>query len=440
MMSNNKYKLIEIFKSAVKEVDPYILIKRKMRVDSSYLIIDDNNGYYKTNLNDYSKIIVIAIGKAASKMARGVEDIFYDIDFKGLVVTKYGYIEDLKRFEIVEAGHPIPDENSIKAAQKVISLLKTADDKTLVITLISGGGSALLASVVEGFTLTDKQNITKKLLESGATIDEINCVRKHLSKLKGGGFLKYLNSAESVNLILSDVIGDKLDTIASGLTYFDSTTFSDAIAILKKYNIYDDKVLSYFQKGVLGLVDETLKEKDISVLRLTNIIIGSNHHALLGAKKKAEEFGLKPMIFTDELFGEAREVAKVLLAIARGFKKFHSGYNCLIFGGETTVTIKGTGIGGRNQEMALSFLSEMNENDKGIYFLSAGTDGNDGPTDAAGAIASYEILKVAKDYGINPLDYLENNDSHNFFKKVDGLVITGPTNTNVCDVQVVILE
>ncbi|UOD33820.1 glycerate kinase [Deferribacteraceae bacterium V6Fe1] len=437
---SNLENLTEIFKSAVREVDPFYLIKSKVRVDSSTLFIDDITNSYAINLNSYSKIIVIGIGKASAKMAKAIESIFVNIEYKGLVVTKYGHVENLQRFEMIEAGHPIPDEKSIEAAEKIISLLQNADKGTLVITLISGGGSSLVAAPVAGFTLLDKQNITKILLESGATIGEINCVRKHLSKLKGGGFLKYLNGAESVNLILSDVIGDNLDTIASGLTYFDNTTFGDAIAICKKYGISDEKVLSYFKKGMAGQVKETLKENDIEKIKLKNIIIGSNYHALMGAKKKAEELGLKPFVFTDELFGEAKEVAKSILAIARGFKKFYKEYNCLIFGGETTVTIKGNGKGGRNQEMALSFLNEMNELDRGIYFLSAGTDGNDGPTDVAGAVASYEILKKANDYGINPFDYLENNDAYNFFKKVDAFVKTGPTNTNVCDVQIVILE
>jgi len=437
---NNLDNLKKIFENAVKEVDPYYLVKSKLRVDSSTLFINDINNSYKIGLSVYNRIIVIGIGKASAKMAKGIESIFVDMDFTGLVVTKYGHVEDLKRFEMIEAGHPIPDEKSIEAAEKIISLLENADEKTLVITLISGGGSSLVAAPVEGFNLLDKQNITKMLLDSGATIGEINCVRKHLSKLKGGGILKHLNGAESVNLILSDVIGDRLDTIASGFTYFDNTTFGDAIAICKKFGIYDKNVLSYFERGAAGQVEETLKEQDLKNIRVKNVIIGSNYHALAGAKKKAEELRLKPFIFTDELFGEAREVGKSILAIARGFKKFHKDYNCLIFGGETTVTIKGNGKGGRNQEMALAFLNELNESDEGIYFLSAGTDGNDGPTDVAGAVASYEILKKAIDYGINPFDYLENNDAYNFFKKLDAFVKTGPTNTNVCDVQIVILE
>ncbi|MCB4204846.1 glycerate kinase [Deferribacterales bacterium Es71-Z0220] len=437
---SNLDNLIEIFKSAVSSVDPYKLINEKVKVDFPYLYIEDIRITEKINLNIYSKIIVIAIGKASAKMAKAIENIFVNIDFKGLVVTKYGHTEDLQRFEMIEAGHPIPDDNSIKAAEKIINLLQIADEKTLVITLISGGGSALVAAPVEGFILTDKQNVTKKLLESGATINEINCVRKHLSKLKGGGFLRYLNGAESVNLILSDVIGDRLDTIASGLTYFDSTTFTDAVSICQKYGISDEKILSYFQKGVAGQVEETLKKNDIEKIKLKNIIVGSNYHALVGAKKKAEELGFRPFVFTDELFGEAKEVAKSILAIARGFRKNKKEYNCLIFGGETTVTIQGNGKGGRNQEMALSFLNEMDESDKGIYFLSGGTDGNDGPTDAAGAVASYEIREKATHYGIKPFDFLRNNDAYNFFGKVDALVKTGPTNTNVCDIQIVISE
>jgi hydroxypyruvate reductase len=431
--------LIDIFKSAVDAVDPYNLILRKLNIKNGILKLFDENESFELDLNNFDKIIVIGIGKASAKMALGVENVFKGYDFEGLVVTKYGHTEKLTKFEVLQAGHPVPDENSIRGAEKIINLLKNVNDKTFVLTLVSGGGSALVSAPREGFTLADKQDITGKLLERGADIGEINCVRKHLSRMKGGGYLKLLKDSFSLNLILSDVIGDRLDTIASGLTYFDSTTFHDALKICVKYNI-EGKVKEYFKKGALGGAEETLKEKDIKSSRFKNVIIGSNYHALLGAKKKAKQLGLSPLILTDELFGEAREVAKVLLSFARGFKKYHKGYDCLISGGETTVTIKGSGKGGRNQEMALAFLSELTKNDEGICFLSAGTDGNDGPTDAAGAMASYEILKRAYEVGLNPDDFLQNNDSYRFFEQVKALVKTGPTNTNVCDVQIVLLN
>jgi len=434
--------LTEIFKSAVLAVNPYKIIKEKIKFENNKLWVLDSQKI-EVDLSSYEKIVVIAVGKASAKMAKAIEEIFLPIDFTGVVVTKYGHTEVLKRFEVIEAGHPIPDENSIKAAYKVENLLKDVTEKNLVITLISGGGSALLCAPRDGLSLKDKQRTTEALLKNGATIDELNCVRKHLSKLKGGGLLKLMKRATSINLILSDVIGDKLDTIASGLTYYDNTTFEDAIAICEKYRV-DANIVSFLKSQMKNKDSETLKYDEYSSINCKNIILASNLHALNGAKEKAYTFGFFTKIFTDELFGEAREAAKFILSISRFYKKQMNKKQinnklCLLFGGETTVKVKGSGRGGRNQEMALSFLNELKEEDRGIYFLSAGTDGNDGPTDAAGAIAYFNLLEESKKLNLHILKYLNNNDSYTFFEKLNALVKTGPTNTNVGDIQVVLI-
>ena len=429
--------LLDIFKTSLFAVNPYHIIKKRVRIVNNRLLISDK---FETeiDLKDYKKIFVIAVGKASAKMAKAIEEIFTHTDFTGIVVTKYEHTEVLKRFEVIEAGHPIPDENSIKAGNKVANFLKDVTEKTLAISLISGGASALLCAPRDGLSLADKQKTTEILLKNGATIDELNCVRKHLSKLKGGGLLKLMKSCTSINLILSDVIGDRLDTIGSGLTYYDHTTFKDAINICKKYGV-DVNIISFLKSQMKNKDSETLKYDEYKSINCKNILIASNLHALNGAKEKACEFGFNTKIYTDELFGEAKEAGKFILSLARYRKKHSNGKECLLFGGETTVLVKGSGKGGRNQEMSLSFLSELKKKDKGIYFLSAGTDGNDGPTDAAGAMAFYELLEISEKLHLNPQTYLDNNDSYTFFEKINSLVKTGPTNTNVGDIQIALI-
>lgn len=433
--------LLKIFEAGVKAVDPYQIIIKSLHLYNNKLRVNNHDIFYEVDLSKFSKIFVVGVGKAACKMCLGVENILKDKITKGITVTKYGHTGNLRYCRLFEAGHPLPDGNGVLAAEEIYKLLEEADAETLVINLISGGGSALLPMPLKNGShelfLEDKQLVTKALLKAGANIHEMNTVRKHLSMLKGGKFLKILQPAKSFNLILSDVIGDNLDTIASGLTYFDNTTFEDAIKVIIKYNLdtsIPENVMEVLKDGVHHKIPETLKDEEFKSYNTKNIIIGSNLHALGGAQKEAKSLGYETEILTDSMFGEAREGAKFILSMGRFLKK--SGIKkCLLFGGETTVNVKGSGLGGRNQEMVLSFLSELNRNDEGIYFLSAGTDGNDGPTDAAGACCYYSE-EISKD---EIFKHLGNNDSYNFFKKYGGLVKTGPTNTNICDIQVLIV-
>ena len=449
--------LKQIFHAAVERVDPYQMIKKHVEVTGSLLKIDIEDGSAPVDLKGFNRIFVTGCGKATAKMAKAVEEIFTGKISAGVVSVKYGHTEHLDFIRTIESGHPIPDENSVKAAGEIIKLSKQADDKTLIINLISGGGSALLASPLEysagpdkvKLTLKDIQQTTEVLLASGAPIDEMNCIRKHISGIKGGKLARLMYPATLINLILSDVIGDRLDSIASGLTTADETTYEDALQIIEKYEIREKvpvRVLNAVEDGARGLIEETPKKNDRIFNKVFNVLIGTNYTALLAASHMARSLGYNNTVISSQVIGEAREAAKIFAGIAKDIKKHDLLLKkpaCVIGGGETTVTIKGSGKGGRNQELALSFLSEMKKDPEqtgGIYFLSAATDGNDGPTDAAGAFASHEILKECKRVLLKIEDFLKNNDSYTFFEKTGSLFKTGPTNTNVCDLQILIVK
>lgn len=433
----------EIFYASLKAVDSYESVKHYThKIRSAY-----QNG-------NFSRLIIIGFGKAAYPMAEAIEDnLWKSIDI-GIVITKYGHSKEQKtrvkgqrsRIKVYEAGHPLPDENGLKGTEEIIKLLKDTDENTFITCLISGGGSSLLVSPYEGISLDEKQKITELLLRAGADINELNTVRKHISKVKGGRLVEIAYPAKVISLILSDVTGDRLDIIASGPTSPDGTSYNNALRVLKEYSLMGKSpksILEVLQKGVSGLIPETPKEGNKIFDNVENIIIGSNRIALDAAKKKAEEMGLNAEIISYELTGEARDMGKWLAQKAKGIRKASGARReekvCLISGGETTVTVKGLGLGGRNMELALAFAIEI-EGFDGITLLSAGTDGTDGPTDAAGAIVNGETAIKAKAIGIDPGAYLRNNDSYNFFKKIDGLFITGPTGTNVMDIQIMVIE
>ena len=350
--------------------------------------------------------------------------------------------------EVVEAGHPVPDAQGEDTARRIAQLAESADEQTLVFNLVSGGGSALLPLPAEGLTLAEKQEMTSLLLASGADIHEINCVRKHLSRLKGGRLLRLMAPARSLNFILSDVLGDRLDTIASGLTSADASTFADALGVIDKYGLRGKApaaALHILEEGAAGRLEETLKADDPAALLGTNIILGGNRTAVLAACEHARGLGYNTVALTASLAGEAREVAKVLYGIARdvrGGGLLAKAPACIVAGGETTVTLKGAGKGGRNQELALAFLAELARDERrgqGIHFLSASTDGTDGPTDAAGAFASAEVLALADAAGLSIAASLADNDSYRFFDAIGQLLKTGPTMTNVCDLQLTLI-
>lgn len=442
-MDNANQIAAEIFNAALKAVDPYESVK--LHTDKIRRFYEDNN---------LKKLIIAGFGKAAPAMAKAMEDELPDLIDRGIVVTKYGHHINRKTegrknksgIKTCWAGHPIPDENGLRATAEIIELVKSADKKTLVICLISGGGSALLVSPLEDIAFKEKQELTNLLLNSGANINELNTVRKHISKVKGGRLAEIAYPAKIISLILSDVIGDSLDVIASGPTSPDNTTYRHAIAVLEKYGLTDKSpanIIDILRTGAAGVINETPKEGNKIFKNVGNIIIGSNKKALEAAKIEAECFGLQTEIISPEITGEARDVGTWL---AKKALKKHDALSvkcdekiCLISGGETTVTVKGNGLGGRNMELALSFAMEI-EGINGITLLSAGTDGTDGPTDAAGAIVDGGIIKKAKSLGLDPGKYLANNDSYNFFKEIDGLFITGPTGTNVMDMQIMVIE
>ena len=443
-----KSELTEIFKAAVKRVDPELMLLNQCRLADGILKIDMPEHSPEYDLSKYSRVIVIGAGKATARMAKAMEAVLGDYLSEGLIAVKYGHTEKLEKIRTIESGHPVPDDNSVKAAEEIMKLAQSADEQTLVVNLISGGGSALLCMPYRNddwvCSLAEKQETTRLLLECGAEITEINTIRKHLSCIKGGRLAEAIYPAESLNLILSDVVGDRLDSIASGLTVPDRSTFKEAVSIIEKYGIKKSmptpaaRILMF---GEAGTFPETPKPGNDIFKKSRNVLIGTNLAALHSAKDAALKLGYNTQILSSQITGEASEAAKFYLGIGRDIRRdlgMLPRPACIIAGGETTVTIKGKGLGGRNQEMALAFLNEL-QDENGVYFLSGGTDGNDGPTDAAGAFAAADIARAGKKAKLSVQEYLNNNDSYNYFKQTGGLLITGPTNTNVCDVQIMII-
>ncbi|MGZ6276650.1 MAG: glycerate kinase type-2 family protein, partial [Syntrophales bacterium] len=404
----------DIFSAVLTAIDPYGLIKE--RIENIRSIYREGN---------YRKFYLISFGKAAYPMTKAVSDFADDLLTKGILITKYGHVPEggvSDKIEVHEAAHPVPDLQGALATDRVIGLLEKADSTTLVVCLISGGGSALLVAPHKDISLVEKQEITQLLLKAGANIQELNTVRKHLSRIKGGRLAEIAYPARVLSLILSDVIGDPLDVIASGPTSPDQTTFQDALKVIKRYNLGEkipETASLILIRGAAGEIPETPKEGNPVFAQVQNIIIGSNKKAIERAKREAEGQGYQTEIISADLQGEARDAAAWLARKAiearRRLTIGSQGKICLISGGETTVTVRGNGLGGRNTELALAFAEEI-KGMKGITLLSAGTDGTDGPTDAAGAIVDGDTVERAEAAGINPEDYLKNNDTYNFFK------------------------
>jgi len=452
-----RHHLQQIFQAALKRVDPYQAIRARVSLAGNLLQVKTEELTIDLDLTHYDRILLLGAGKATAPMARAFEELLGDRIDTGLICVKEGHLEPLQRIEVIEAAHPIPDHRGLTAARRFAELAKAVDEKTLIINCISGGASALLpypldsesSAGVADVSLTDKQLLTSLLLGCGAPIEDINCVRKHLSAIKGGRFLRLAAPARSLNFILSDVVGDDLASIASGLTSADPTTFGDAINIIDRYQLRSRtpaSVLSALEHGQEGRIAETPKEGDRCLSYATNILIATNRHALLAAERQAQQLGYNTRAGSVMITGEARNAARYLATIAREVAVsdlFMEKPACLLFGGETVVTLQGNGKGGRNQELALSFLHELagwdNHQQARVCFLSAATDGNDGPTDATGGFADAEILSRANIAGLDMERYLGNNDSYHFLKKVDGLLISGPTNTNVGDLQMVLI-
>jgi glycerate 2-kinase len=436
---DSRKKAIEIFLAGVESVKPDNLINRYVSINNNILKIEE----ISFDLSVLKNIYIVGAGKASAAMAQAVESILGARITAGHIITKYEHSVPLNFIEITEAGHPVPDENGIKGTKKILSLVKGAGKDDLVICLISGGGSALLADVPEGCTLEDLKTVSSVLLKSGANITEMNCIRKHLSAVKGGLLAMAASPASVVSLILSDVIGDPLDVIASGPTAPDPTTFADAISIIRKYKIENEipqQIYRVLQEGFENKRQETLKDSDEMLLRTRNLIVGTNLLSLKTAKEMAESLGYQTRIITNKLDGDVKDVVKFIFDKIAGAKKEKSdGKICLLFAGEPTIKLTGNGSGGRNQHLALLAGRILNDM-PGITFLSGGTDGTDGPTDATGAVVDSLTFQCAVELNLEPEEYIANCDSYNFFKQVGGLIITGPTQTNVMDLMVVLID
>ncbi len=430
---------IDIFLSGVNSVKPDRLIRRLISFNNDILTIKNTI----IPLDNVRDLYVIGGGKASASMASELEFILGNRIKDGFIVTKYHHSVPLNYIRIKEAGHPVPDCNGLEGTKEILDIAHKAGEKDLVICLISGGGSALLTDLPEGCTLKDLATLNNVLLECGASINEMNCIRKHLSTIKGGLLSKAVWPATIISLILSDVIGDQLDVIASGPTAPDPSTFAMAVEILNKYQIEDKippQIFRILQEGVQKKRGETLKENDEAFKRTSNIIIGSNTLALQKAKEKAVSIGYEARVITSSLEGDINEVAACILDKVENICKFYSGERiCLLFGGEPTLEVTTQGKGGRNQHLAL-ILAKKIKGMKDITFLSAGTDGTDGPTDAAGAVVDTDTYKYSAEQGLDIDKYLENFDSYNFFSREGGLIRTGPTQTNVMDLMIVLLN
>jgi len=436
----------EIFLSSISAVDPYEAVKRTLTLRAGTLVVRSNSGIERElSLEKYENIFVVGGGKATAPMAKAIEELIGGMIWRGLINVKYGFAEPLRYIDIVEAGHPLPDENGLEGTKKIIEILRNASKNDLIFSLISGGGSALLPMPADDITLEEKQQVTEILLECGASIDEINAVRKHISLSKGGQMARVAYPATTINLMLSDVVGDRMDVIASGPFVPDASTFSSVLEVFRKYGIKDipERIKKYLKEGERGNIPETPKQGDPVFKNVSNIVVGSNIIALQAAEKKARSLGYNTMILSSMIEGETKDVARVHSAIAKEILKSAlpvAAPACVISGGETTVTIRGKGKGGRNQEFCLAAAMDLKNLPPRVVILSGGTDGNDGPTDAAGGIVDSETVKRAEAKGLDPLSYLQDNDAYNFLAATGDLLVTGPTKTNVMDVHLILVR
>lgn len=430
-----------IFSACLDAVDPKRAIKRVVELKGNSLLI---NSQPAVQIEDFQRIWVVGAGKASAAMAQALEEILGELIRGGVISVKYGCGLSLSRAEVVEAGHPLPDDNGARAAREIIHLLESLTEKDLVISCISGGGSALLPAPANGITLRDKQSLTQLLLSVGADIEEINTVRKHVSRVKGGNLMRAAYPAFVINLMLSDVVGDDPSTIASGPFSPDDSTFGEVLAILDRYSLRGKVslgLLRYILDGVTGKARETPKPGEKIFERVLNVVIGSNIVALNEGRRLAENLGYRTAILSSKIVGNTHEAAGFHAAIAAEIRSTGNPLAppaCVLSGGETTVTLTGKGLGGRNQHFALCLVRRAADIRDSI-FLSAGTDGTDGPTDAAGAFVDSRSLERSLSVGMDPDVYLLNNDSYHFFQKLGDLIITGPTRTNVMDIRIILV-
>lgn len=440
LLQKTREDAIAIFKAGLQAVAPDTAIERFCSRRGDVLTVGD----CRYDLKDYDNVFLVGAGKATAPMAAAMEMLVGDRLTDGVITVKYDHTAPLEKVRTIEAGHPVPDHNGEAGSEQILALAETAGENDLLLCMISGGGSALLPKAVAGVTLADKQETTRILLSCGATIHEINTLRKHLSMIKGGRLAVAAAPATVVSLLLSDVVGDDFDVIASGPTVADGSTFSDCTAIVDKYGIADQlpgPVTEHFAKGLAGEAKETPKTDHPAFEKTTNMVIGSNMEALLAAQQEATRRNYQTLILSSAIEGETGDVAHLHAAIAR--QMIQTGHPirppaCILSGGETTVTLKGDGKGGRNQEFALCAAGDIS-GEIPVVMLSGGTDGNDGPTDAAGAIIDHTTMDRATAQNLHIDDYRAKNDAYHFFKPLGDLLITGPTNTNVMDVRIILV-
>jgi len=428
------------FREALLAADPEEAVHRHFRLRGEVLIVGDIDYF----LSRFRRIFVIGAGKASVRMARAVERIMGERITGGLVITSRGQVERLRQVLVREAGHPYPDEDGIRATEELMELISPLMDHDLVICLLSGGGSALMSAPAGGISVSDLQRTTKLFLDSGMPVHEMNTVRKHISRIKGGRLAERIYPATVITLILSDVTGDRVEVIASGPTAADPTSYSDAVEVLERRNLWEktpEPVRKVLEKGVSGQLRETPKPGSDIFKKSHHQVVGSNRISLLAAERRAHRMGMSSLLLSSSVSGESREIACFYAALAREIRNYHRPVKppaCLIAGGETTVTIRGKGRGGRCQELALAMARGIADV-PGAVFLAAGTDGVDGPTDAAGAFADSGTLERAARLGLDAQAYLEANDSNPFFEKLGDLLVTGPTGTNVMDVHILLV-
>ena len=430
--------VLAIMTAALHAVDPAEAVRRFVSVEGNRLSI----GGHVYDLCGLDHLYVIGAGKASAAMALAVERLLGDRITAGLINVKYGYTSATSIVELNEAGHPLPDERGLRGTARMVQLAREAGPRDLILCLISGGGSALMPFPVTGISLSDVQAVTDALLSCGATINEINAIRKHISQVKGGNLARWAYPAELVSLVLSDVVGNPLDAIASGPTVPDGTTFAEAYEVLKKYDLSSRvpaSILEHIRRGVRGEVPENPRVRDQVFDRATTLVVGSNDIAASAAVRQARQLGYNAMLMSTYVEGEAREVARVFASIGREIAS--SGRPlpapaCVVAGGETTVTIRGDGLGGRNQELALAGALAIAGLDN-VLIVALATDGTDGPTDAGGAVVDGTTVGRAAEAGLSAEASLRDNDSYHFFERLGDLLLTGPTNTNVNDLTFV---
>lgn len=412
-----------ILRAALRAADPTAAMERELR--------------RQENLDSYERIFVVGAGKAGGTMARAAEKVLGRRIAAGFVNVKDGDAAKARRIELIPCGHPVPDERGVAGARRIAQLCESAGPRDLVVVLISGGASALTPYPAPPITLQEKQETTRLLLACGANIHELNCVRKHISRFKGGQLAKLAAPARVLSLILSDVVGDDLDVIGSGPTAPDVSTFEDARAVLHKYSLFD-RVPASVRTHLEQAKEESPKPGDPVFRHVRNSVIGSNQKSLEAAARRARELGYKTMILASTIEGETRDVARLHAAIARQIREHGQPLRapaCVVSGGETTVTIRGEGKGGRNQEFALAAAIDL-AGLRDALILSAGTDGTDGPTDAAGALADGKTVERAS---MDARAALAANDSYSYFESLDDLIVTGSTGTNVMDLHLILV-